>query len=88
MKLWRRFRFYTIASLVNQLIDVHHGGKLPQLMKQTVKLDLLVLDDLRFIPLYKGGAELFFHVVPVFQPAISPVETNVFRDTILTTTVI
>lgn len=96
-KFGSRVRFYTVAGLVNQLIEAHHGGKLPKLMKQIEKLDLLVLDELGYIPLHKEGAELLFQVISMCYENKSIVITtnlqfgqwnHVFGDPILTETVI
>lgn len=56
-------KFYTVASLVNKLIEANQNGSLAKLMKQIEKLDLLVLDELGYIPLNKEGAELLFQVI-------------------------
>ncbi len=92
-----RVRFHTVAGLVNQLIEAHHEGKLPKLIKQIEKLDLLVLDELGYIPLHKEGAELLFQVISMCYENKSIVITtnlqfgqwnHVFGDPILTEAVI
>ncbi|WP_144463681.1 IS21-like element helper ATPase IstB [Siminovitchia fortis] len=92
-----RVRFHTVAGLVNQLIEAHQEGKLPKLMKQIEKLDLLVLDELGYIPLHKEGAELLFQVISMCYENKSIVITtnlqfgqwnHVFGDPILTEAVI
>ncbi|MFD1708516.1 IS21-like element helper ATPase IstB [Siminovitchia sediminis] len=92
-----RVRFYTVAGLVNQLIEANQGGRLPKLMKQIEKLDLLVLDELGYIPLNKEGAELLFQVISMCYENKSIIITtnlqfgqwnHVFGDPILTEAVI
>src|SRR5699024_1021248 len=51
------------ASLANKLIEANQNGSLPRLIKQLEKLDLLILDELGYIPLHKEGAELLFQVI-------------------------
>lgn len=92
-----RIRFYTVASLVNKLIDANQQGTLTKLVKQIEKLDLLVLDELGYIPLHKEGAELLFQVISMCYENKSIIITtnlqfgqwnHVFGDPILTEAVI
>src|SRR5699024_522880 len=46
-----KVKFYTLASLANKLIEANQNGSLPRLIKQIEKLDLLILDELGYIPL-------------------------------------
>lgn len=59
-KFSKKVRFYTTARLVNQLLDANEKGSLSRFFKQIEKLDLLILDELGYIPLHKQGAELLF----------------------------
>lgn len=90
-------KFYTVASLVNKLIEANQNGSLAKLMKQIEKLDLLVLDELGYIPLNKEGAELLFQVISMCYEKKSIVITtnlqfgqwnHVFGDPVLTEAVI
>jgi DNA replication protein DnaC len=90
-------KFFTVAGLVNKLIEVNQNGTLPKFMKQLEKLDLLVLDELGYIPLHKEGAELLFQVISMCYENKSLVITSnlqfgqwnhVFGDPILTEAVI
>lgn len=90
-------KFYTVASLVNKLIEANQEGSLAKLMKQIEKLDLLVLDELGYIPLHKEGAELLFQVISMCYEKKSIVITtnlqfgqwnHVFGDPVLTEAVI
>ncbi|MFD2628918.1 IS21-like element helper ATPase IstB [Oceanobacillus kapialis] len=92
-----QIKFYTVASLVNKLIDANKQGTLSKLMKQIEKLDLLVLDELGYIPLHKEGAELLFQVISMCYENKSIIITtnlqfgqwnHVFGDPILTEAVI
>lgn len=92
-----KVKFFTVASLVNKLIEANQKGKLQKLIKQIEKLDLLVLDELGYIPLNKEGAELLFQVISMCYETKSIVITtnlqfgqwnHVFGDPILTEAVI
>lgn len=96
-KFGKRVKFFTVAQLVNKLLDANQQGNLTKLMKQIEKLDLLVLDELGYIPLHKEGAELLFQVVSMCYEKKSIIITtnlqfgqwnHVFGDPILTEAVI
>jgi len=59
----RRVRFYSVTGLVTQLLEQRETGKLERLQKQIERFDLLVLDELGYVPFSKAGAELLFEVV-------------------------
>jgi DNA replication protein DnaC len=59
----RRVRFTTTTALVNQLLEVRENRTLQRLQKQLERLDLLILDELGYVPFSKTGAELLFDVV-------------------------
>ncbi len=45
-KFGKSVKFYTVAGLVNRLLEANEKGTLPKLFKQIEKLDLLILDEL------------------------------------------
>jgi len=57
-----RVRFYSVTGLVTQLLEQRENGKLERLQKQIERYDLLVLDELGYVPFSKAGAELLFEV--------------------------
>lgn len=78
-------------------MEAHEEGSLNHLFKQFEKLDLLILDELGYIPLHKKGAELLFQIISMCYEKKSIVITtnlqfsqwnNVFSDPILTEAVI
>ena len=92
-----KVKFFTFASLANKLIEANQNGSLPWLIKQLEKLDLLILDELGYIPLHKEDAELLFQVISMCYENKSLVITtnlqfgqwnHVFGDPILTEAVI
>lgn len=56
-----RVRFYTAAGLVNELLAAHENHELPKLEKRWLKYDLVICDELGYLPFSKTGAELLFH---------------------------
>ena len=52
----------TAASLVNTLMEARDGKHLLRCQKSLAKIDLLIVDELGFVPLSKSGAELLFEV--------------------------
>jgi DNA replication protein DnaC len=58
-----RVRFTTAAALVTELIEARDERKLLRFQKQIAAYELLIVDELGFVPLSKTGAELFFEML-------------------------
>ena len=58
-----RVRFVRVTELVTQLIEARDERGLLGLRGRLAKLDLLVLDELGYVPASKVGAELLFDVI-------------------------
>jgi DNA replication protein DnaC len=56
-------RFYRVTELVTQLMEAREERQLLRMKSQLAKLDLLVLDELGYVPASKLGAELLFDVI-------------------------
>jgi DNA replication protein DnaC len=56
-------RFFTVSQLVEALLEARSERSLGRLRAALKKVDLLVLDELGFVPLPPSGAELLFDVV-------------------------
>jgi len=59
----KRVRFYTTTGLVTQLLEAREERTVQRLLKQLDRQDLIVLDELGYVPFSKAGAELLFDVV-------------------------
>jgi DNA replication protein DnaC len=59
----KRVRFVTAAGLVNELMEAKAQLRLSKLEAALSRLDLLVLDEVGFVPFTKAGAELLFGVL-------------------------
>ncbi len=58
-----KVRFITAASLVHELIEARDDKRLLRLQKQLTSQNLLIIDELGFVPLSKTGAELLFEII-------------------------
>jgi DNA replication protein DnaC len=61
-RVGKRVRFFTAATLVNQLEEAQKQYRLERLMSALEKLDLLIVDELGYLSFSRGGAELLFQV--------------------------
>jgi len=58
-----KVRFTTAAALVHELMEAADEKRLIRLQKQLANQDLLIIDELGFVPLSKTGAELLFETI-------------------------
>jgi len=59
----RKVRFVTVTGLVTELLEKREDKQLKRLLAQLEMYDLLILDELGYVPFSKAGAELLFDVV-------------------------
>lgn len=59
----KRARFITAAGLVNELVEAQHHNLLGRALQRWTKFDLIVLDEVGYVPFAQVGAELLFQVV-------------------------
>jgi DNA replication protein DnaC len=72
----KRVRFFRVTELVTQLMEAREERHLSRLRSQLSKLDLLVLDELGYVPASKLGAELLFDVISTAYERSSVVVTT------------
>ena len=72
----KRVRFYRVTELVTQLLEAREERHLGRLKSQLTKLDLLILDELGYVPASKAGAELLFDVISTAYERTSVVVTT------------
>ena len=58
-----KVRFTTAAALVHELIEAVDERRLQRTQKTLASQELLIIDELGFVPLSKTGAELLFEVI-------------------------
>jgi DNA replication protein DnaC len=63
IRLGRRVRFYTVIDLVNRLETEARIGKSGWLAEQLTRLDLIILDELGYLPFAQSGGQLLFHLI-------------------------
>jgi len=59
----RRVGFWRAAELVRSLIEARDGRELGRVQRRLARLDLLVLDELGFVPFDRAGGELLFNAI-------------------------
>jgi DNA replication protein DnaC len=59
----RRVRFFSATGLVTELLEHREERQLLRLHRKLERLNLIVLDELGYVPFTKAGAELLFEVV-------------------------
>jgi len=59
----KRVRFWGATALVTHMLEMRDGRDLKRLFANVEKHDLIVLDELGYVPFSKAGAELLFEVV-------------------------
>lgn len=57
-----RVRFTTAASLVHELMEARDEKRLLRFQKHLAGFELLIVDELGFVPLSKTGAEMLFEI--------------------------
>lgn len=58
-----RVRFFTAASLANLLLERNNKGTLNSFLANLKRVELVVVDEIGFVPLHKDAAELLFQVI-------------------------
>jgi len=59
----KRVRFWSATTLVTQMLEMREQRDLKRFFSQVEKNDLLILDELGYVPFSKAGAELLFEIV-------------------------
>lgn len=63
IKNGKRGRFFNVVDLVNQLEQEKLLGRGGKLAESLCRLDLVVLDELGYLPFSKSGGQLLFHLI-------------------------
>jgi DNA replication protein DnaC len=74
-----RVRFYTVAGLVNELIQAQDEHRLPKFLATALKQHLVVLDELGFITFSANNAQLVFQFCSSLYERVALIVTTNLR---------
>jgi DNA replication protein DnaC len=72
----KRVRFWRVTELITQLMEVREEHQLMRMKSQLAKLDVLILDELGYVPASKLGSELLFDVISTAYERTSVIVTT------------
>ena len=58
-----RGRFFNLVDLVNQLEQEKAAGRSGRLVEKLLRYDLIVIDELGYLPFSQSGGQLLFHLI-------------------------
>jgi DNA replication protein DnaC len=74
-----KVRFYNAASLVNELVLAQEEQRLSTFLSRVLKYQLIVLDELGFIPFSANGAHLIFQLCSTLYERVAMIVTTNLR---------
>jgi len=72
----KRVRFWQVTELITKLMEAREDRLLMRMKNQLSKLDVLILDELGYVPASKLGAELLFDVISTAYERTSVIVTT------------
>jgi DNA replication protein DnaC len=71
-----RVRFYNTAALVNELLTAQQEQRLTKVLDTALRHQLIILDELGFIPLSNTGAQLIFQFCSTLYERVALIVTT------------
>jgi len=71
-----KVRFFRVTELITQLMEAREEKQLSRMRTQLSKQDLLILDELGYVPASKIGAELLFDIISTAYERTSMIVTT------------
>ena len=62
-RIWVFGRFFCTVDLVNALEQEKAQGKAGRIAQSLLRVDLVILDELRYLPFSQAGGALLFHLL-------------------------
>lgn len=72
----KRVRFYNIVDLVNELEREKQSGQRDRIVRQMLRQDCLILDELGYLPFSRNGGQLLFHAISKLYEHVSLIITT------------
>lgn len=72
----KRVRFWRVTELITQLMEAREERLLMRMKSQLAKLEVLILDELGYVPASKLGSELLFDVISTAYERTSVIVTT------------
>jgi DNA replication protein DnaC len=72
----KKVRFWSTMQLVTAMLEAKETRTLSRLQTQIARLDLLILDEVGYVPFSKSGAELLFDVLANCYERLSVIVTT------------
>ena len=72
----RRVRFYNAAGLVNELLKAQDEGRVTPFINKVLNHQLIVIDELGFIPFSSTGAQLMFQFCSALYERVALIVTT------------
>jgi DNA replication protein DnaC len=63
IRLGRKARYFNAVDLVNQLEAETKAGRAGRLAEKLTRVDLVVIDELGYLPFAQSGGQLLFHLI-------------------------
>jgi len=72
----RRVRFFTVKALVTWLMEMAEQRQLERTLKQLERQDIMILDELGYVPFSRTASELLFEVISRAYERLSLIVTT------------